>query len=163
MTRNRLTVLLCLLLGLAPARVLACAGHMYINPDNLGFFGGAVVRMAGLAPPEPVFKLEHPAMAKAKVGEDSEIIVTYSRPFFSDNVRLELQGSTNVQLPVTDIPLEERDGTVAITYQLSGSGFDQITLTVSGEHKGEIVRESTRIYLRADEEPAKQELSVSER
>ena len=49
---------------------------MYIDPDNLGFFGGAVVRMAGLAPPEPVFELEFPSMAKAVIGEESEVVVT---------------------------------------------------------------------------------------
>jgi hypothetical protein len=136
---------------------------MYIDPDNLGFFGGAVVRMAGLAPPEPVFELEFPSMAKAVIGEESEVVVNYSRPFFSKNVRLELKGTSNVQLHLKEILLEERKGSVTIPYQLTGTGFDQITLTVSGEHKGETVRESGRIYLRASGKLPDQDLQVSER
>ena len=163
MARQYLVAFASFWLGLASTRVLACGAHMYIDPNNLGFFGGAVVRMAGLAPPEPVFELEFPSMAKAVIGEESEVVVNYSRPFFSKNVRLELKGTSNVQLHLKEILLEERKGSVTIPYQLTGTGFDQITLTVSGEHKGENVRESGRIYLRASGEPPKQELQVSER
>ena len=141
--------LLCICLTLASTQALACGAHMYINPDNLGFFGGAVVKMAGLAPPEPVFKLEHPSMAKAVIGQDSEVIINYSRPFFAKNVRMELKGTSNVDLSQEEFLLEEREGSVVIPYQLTGTGFDQITVTVVGEHKGEMVRETRRVYIRA--------------
>ena len=35
-----------------PGAAVACESHLMINPDNLGFFGRAVVKMSGLAPPE---------------------------------------------------------------------------------------------------------------
>ncbi|MGB1140311.1 MAG: hypothetical protein ACPG1A_05385, partial [Halioglobus sp.] len=109
----RLFVLLSVYLGLAmvPARAEACAGHMYFNPDNMGFLGGAVVRMAGLAPPEPVFDLEHVEMAKAVIGEKSEIEVKFARPFFSKDVRLKARGTENIDVLEADFPLEEREGT----------------------------------------------------
>ena len=78
-------------------------------------------------------------------------------------MRLELKGTSNVQLHLKEILLEERKGSVTIPYQLTGTGFDQITLTVSGEHKGETVRESGRIYLRASGKLPDQDLQVSER
>ena len=88
-------------------------------------------------------------MAKAVIGEMSEVEVTYSRPFFSENVRLVVTGTKNVELPTEELTLEERDGTLTIPYQLTGTGFDQLTLKVSGEHKGKVVTETRRIYLRA--------------
>lgn len=141
--------LLSIYLALASAQAMACGDHLYFNPEEMGFFGGAVVRMVGLAPPEPVFKLEHPSISKAIIGESNKVTVRYSRPFFSKNVRMELKGTGNVQLAKEDILLEERNGSVTIPYQLSGNGFNQITVTVIGEHKGEIVRESGRVYIRA--------------
>ena len=141
--------LLLIYVALASTQAMACANHLYINPDDLGFFGGAVVRMAGLAPPEPVFDLEYPSMAKARIGEKSEVTISYSRPFFSKNVRMELTGTGNVEIAEEAIMLEERNGIITIPYQLSGNGFDQITVTIIGEHKGEVVRESARVYIRA--------------
>ena len=149
MIRKSTCVLVCIFLHLASARVAACAGHFSIDPEGLGFFGAAAVRMAGLAPPERVFKLEHPAVVKAVIGEEDEIVVDYTRPFFSKNVRLEVRGTKNVQLLQREIDLDERSGTVSIPYQLLDSGYDSITVIVSGEHKGETVREVGHIYVRA--------------
>ena len=152
MNRKYLLGLAFIWIPLLPASVLACGFHFTLNPDDYGVVGGTVVRMAGLAPPEPVFELEHPAMAKTLIGEKSEITVNYSRPFFSKNVVLKVSGTSNIQLFQEAIELDDRSGTVSIPYQLSGSGFDSITLTVSGEHKGEVVREVARIYIRAKSE-----------
>ncbi|MGI9315837.1 MAG: hypothetical protein ACR2QW_00780 [bacterium] len=149
MVQKYLIGIISIYFALMSARAMACGDHLYINPDELGFFGGAVVRMVGLAPPEPVFELEHPSMAKAKIGENNELTVSYSRPFFSKNVRMELKGSGNVKLAEEALLLEDRNGSVTIPYQLNGNGFNQITVTVIGEHKGEIVRESGRVYIRA--------------
>ena len=163
MIRKYAVVLVCFCLPLASVRVGACEAHFMFNPDKLGFVGGTVARLAGLTPPEPVFDLEHPAMARAEVGEKSEVVITYSRPFFSKNVRLELTGTSNVQLFREEILLEERRGTIKIPYELSGSGYDAITMTVSGEHKGDIVRETARIYVRANIPSTEPKMQVSER
>ena len=71
-----------------PLKAMGCAGHLYFDPDKMGFFGGTVARMAGLVPPEPVFGLEHVDMTKAVVGQEVEVLVQFDRPFFSKNVRL---------------------------------------------------------------------------
>ncbi|MEM1110267.1 MAG: hypothetical protein AAGI11_00045 [Pseudomonadota bacterium] len=153
----------CVMAALAPAPLWACAAHLTINPDELGFFGGAMVRMAGLAPPEPVFDLEHPAMVRAGIGERSELVVNYERPYFSKNVRLKVTGSRNVNLHSQELQLDDRKGTFTIPYELSGSGYDTITLTVSGEHKGEVVTEVGRVYVRANLQKSKPSMQVSGR
>ena len=163
MNRNFVMAIVCFLAPLAPMQAAACAGHLYLNPDDFGFIGGAVVRMAGLAPPEPVFDLEYPTMTKAVIGDESAIAVSFSRPFFSDNVSLKIKGTKNVQLLQDEFILEDRSGIINIPYELTGSGYDTITLTVSGEHKGEIVSESGRIYIRAASKPKTEELQVSGR
>ena len=73
MSRHIVLLLVSLGLALAPVRGLACAGHLTIDPDKLGFFGGMAARMAGLAPPEPVFELDYEGMAKSEIGEKAEV------------------------------------------------------------------------------------------
>ncbi|MDJ0927766.1 MAG: hypothetical protein QNJ73_08955 [Gammaproteobacteria bacterium] len=163
MTKKHIAALLCVWLIVAPTKVLACLDHMSIDPEALGFFGGAFVRMVGLAHPAPVFELEHPRMVRPVIGERSELIVNYSRPFFSKNVRLEVEGTPNVQLHLEEIALDDRDGTVTIPFHVSDSGFDLITLTVSGTHKGEMVSESKRITVQGSGKSPRQELRVSQR
>ena len=163
MIRSCLLATICLCATLAPVSAIACQHHLYLNPDDYGFFGGAVVRMAGLAPPEPVFDLEYPTMAKAVVGDDSVISFSYTRPFFAKDVRLELKGTSNVQLLQEEFALDDRSGIISIPYELTGRGYDVITLIVSGKHKGEIVRESGQIYIRAASQSTKEGLQVSER
>ena len=152
-----------LCLVLTPGKLLACANHMYINPNELGFFGNAMVRMAGLAPPQKVFTLDHPVMVKSDLGEKHEITVKYTRPFFSKDVRMQLKATENVELGETVIPLEAREGAVTIPYELVDAGIDSITLTVSGQHKGEVVREITRIYVGANTKQSKPAVMVSGR
>ena len=162
---NRIIVLFlaCLCCSLASARAQACANHLYFDPENMGAFSGAVARLAGLVPPKPVFDVEHPAMVKVAIDEDSEIVVNYTRPFFSKDVRLELSGTQNIRLEKDVIPLEDRDGSVTIPYKVVDSGFDSIVLTVVGQHKGETVRQIGRIYVSARQPAAAQEMQVSER
>ncbi|AQA18595.1 hypothetical protein BST95_10465 [Halioglobus japonicus] len=164
MTRAILLSLTLLCIVTAPGRAIACGAHgFYLNPDDMGFVGGAVVRMAGLAPPEPVFKLEHPAMARGVLNQESEIEVEYSRPFFSSHVRMEITGTSNVSLPTPTIDLDDRSGTLSIPFTLTGNGFDQITLKVTGSHKGKMVTESRRIYLRASAPAPAEEQQLSQR
>jgi len=157
--------LLALCMALLPVRAMACAEHLYFNPDEMGFFGGAMVRLAGLAPQKPVFELVHPAMARAVIGEDAEIAVEYSRPLLSKDVRLELRGTKNVELSEEPIELEHWEGSLSIPYQVSGAGFDSITLTIVGTVRGKEVKQVGRVYLRttAKQPEADQELKVSGR
>jgi hypothetical protein len=163
MKRRLSLILFICCMSLAPLGAWACGDHLYLDPSKLGFFGGAVARMAGLTPPAPVFDLEHASMMKATVGEESEFLVNYSRPFFSKNVYMEFSGTANVELLQRKIPLEDRDGIVTIPFRLNGSGFDSITLTVRGEHKGKSVLQRAQIYIRAKPDSPKQDLQVSER
>jgi len=165
----RICVLVSIWLSLLflPVKAMGCAGHLYFDPDKMGFFGGAVARMAGLVPPEPVFALEHVDMAKAVVGQEDEILVQFDRPFFSKNVHLKANSTKNLLVLNADFPLEDREGSISIPYQVLGEGAATITLTVTGEHKGEFVRQVGRIYVRASKPVAEpdqdQELQVSDR
>ena len=165
MVKKSIFLMAYLVLALGPVKSLACAGHMYLDPDKMGFFGGAMARMAGLAPPEPIFELEHVEMAKAVVGEEGEIVVGFARPFFSKDVRLTVSSTENIKVLDEDFPLEERAGKVRIRYEALGSGFETMRFTVSGQHKGETVREFGRIYISAADKEDSQDgaLQVSGR
>lgn len=156
-------LILCACMSLASRGSLACAEHFYIDTSEMGFFGGAVARMTGLAPPAPVFDIEHPAMLKATIGESSNFSFTYTKPFFAKNVSLELSGTTNMKMPTSIFLLEKRSGTIEIPFELTGSGFDAISLIIRGEHKGEQVLQKAQIYVRAKAKSTKPELQVSER
>ncbi len=161
--KKPLLTLVCLWLPLAPASALACAMHMGFNPDEMGFVSGTLVRMAGLAPPKPVFEIDHPTLARASIGETNEIVVNYSRPSSAKNVEMKLTGTRNIVIPESVIVLDEKEGSVSIAYELTGSGYDSITLEVTGEHKGETVRQVARIYVRANKIASTQEQKVSSR
>ena len=65
------------------------------------------------------------------------------------NVSLKVQGTRNVVLEVNEIPLEDRSGSVSFAYELTeGASYESIILTVTGEHDGKIVNQSSQIYLR---------------
>ncbi len=143
----KMLVTLCLLS--ASAASYACYDHMMFNPNNMGLVEGTIARMAGLVPPKPVFDVVHPSMARVQVGEKSAMIVNFSRPMFSKNVSLKVQGTRNVVLDVNEIPLEDRSGSVSFAYELTeGASYESIILTVTGEHDGKIVNQSSQIYLR---------------
>ena len=91
----------------------ACYDHMMFNPNNMGLVEGTIARMAGLVPPKPVFDVVHPSMARVQVGEKSAMTVNFSRPMFSKNVSLKVQGTRNVVLDVNEIALEDRSGSVS--------------------------------------------------
>ncbi len=108
-----------------------------------------MARMAGLVPPKPAFDIVHPAMVRSQIGKKSEIIVSYSRPIFSKNVRLKVRATDNVSLDLEEVALEDKSGSVNVGYLLStGSGYESIVLTISGEHNGKTVNQSSQIYLR---------------
>ena len=88
-------------------------------------------------------------MARVQVGEKSAMTVNFSRPMFSKNVSLKVQGTRNVILDVNEIALDDRSGSVSFAYELTeGASYESIILTVTGEHDGKIVNQSSQIYLR---------------
>ena len=132
-----------------PTVTLACYDHMMFNADQMGLVQGTIARMAGLVPPEPVFDVEHPAMAKVQIGEKNVVTISYTRPFFSKNVLMKVKATSNGILDVEEVVLDERSGSVSVGYELAdGSGYESIILTVSGEHDGKQVNQSSQIYLR---------------
>lgn len=127
----------------------ACSDHLMLNPNNMGFVQGTIARMAGLVPPKPVFDVVHPSMARVQVGEESMITISFSRPLFSKNVSLKVRATENVVLDADYIALEDRSGSVSFRYELTdGATYESIILTVTGEHDGKVVNQSSQIYLR---------------
>ena len=127
----------------------ACYDHMMLNPNNMGFVQGTIARMAGLVPPKPVFDVVHPSMARAQVGEKSTVTINFSRPLFSKNVSLKVRATKNVVLDADKIALEERSGSVSFDYELTdGANYESIILTITGEHDGKVVNQSSQIYIR---------------
>jgi hypothetical protein len=88
-------------------------------------------------------------MARVQVGEKSAMTVSFSRPLFSKNVSLKGAGNPQCGLEVNEIALEDRSGSVSFAYELlEGASYESIILTVTGEHDGKIVNQSSQIYLR---------------
>jgi hypothetical protein len=129
---------------------LACTEHFDLNPGNYGFIKGAVIRLAGLSPPEPVFKLKHPPVAKAVLGKKSQVIVAFERPWFSKNVQMQLESTSGIKLTDKSIALDDMEGSVSVGYTLETGGFNTITIQVTGEHKGQTSRSRRVIYVRAE-------------
>lgn len=141
-------LLFCLVIFVQKAS--ACGLHgIYIDPNEFGVIGGAAIRMVGLAPPEPVFKITHRSMAKVALGEESNITVEYERPWFSRDVRMELTSTGGVSLEQSSIELDSFDGVVNVRFSLDKPGYNNIKLKVTGIHKGEQVERSSVIYVQA--------------
>jgi len=150
MVQRFISIAIAFYLALVSSQVAACFNHFYLNPDNYGVVKGTAIKLAGLAPPEPVFKLKHPPVAKATLGEESEITVEYKRPWRSSNVYMQLKSTSGIRLIDNSIALEEFDGLVKVRYSLEKAGLNSITIQVNGEHKGQSVTSSRMIYIRAN-------------
>lgn len=150
MVRKLFTIAVLFYLALVSSQAAACFNHFYLNPDNYGVIKGTAIKLAGLAPPEPIFKLKHPPVAKATLGEEAEITVEYKRPWRSSNVYMELKSTSGIRLIDNSIALEEFDGSVKLRYSLEKAGLNSITIKVNGEHKGQNVSNSRMIYIRAN-------------
>lgn len=162
MVQKLLSIAVLCYLALVSSHAAACFNHFYVNPDNYGPIKGTAIRLAGLAPPEPIFKLNHPPVAKAMLGENSEITIEYERPWRSDNVTMELKSTSGIKLLDESIALEDFKGSVKVRYSLEKAGLNSITIKVSGEHKGESVSGSRMIYVRA-KTPSTGDLQVTAR
>ena len=133
----------------ASQQALACGFHMYLDPEQYGLVGGTVIKMAGLAPPQPAFKIEHAPTTKVAVGEDATFTINYSRPWRSDNVMIKLSGTSNIELVDSELALDELEGEVTVRFKLLGPGYNSIKIAVSGEHKGEPVVQHSIVYVGA--------------
>lgn len=141
----------------------ACGAHIALNPEEFGFFGRTAIKLAGLGPKEPVFKLKHVPMVKAPLGSEQEIVVEYERPWFSDDVKVVLHSTAGIQLPDKTLELEDYDGTIKIRYSLEKSGYNYISLRVSGTHRGDEVTQSSIVYIRPKTSDSKDSLQVTAR
>ncbi|BFM17735.1 hypothetical protein R50073_39180 [Maricurvus nonylphenolicus] len=142
----------------AAQNAAACGAHnFYLNPDEYGVIGGTFIKLAGLAPPEPVFKVKHVPMTKVTLGVESEITVDYERPWFSSDVRIQLSSSAGVSLAEEIIDLDDYDGSVKVNFSLEKPGYNTIRVKVIGVHKGEEVAYSSVIYVQAKKSVAKVE------
>jgi hypothetical protein len=127
---------------------------MYLNSHDMSFMGRTAARMVGLPVSDRVFKVSHLPTALVNVGEDVEIQVEYSRPFFAKDARIELSGSKNVAFSGDELSLDDRTGVVTIRFQIREQGYNTIKLTVLGEYRDELVREHSSIYVGSRGEPA---------
>jgi hypothetical protein len=149
MFQKFLSITILFYLGFVSSQAAACGNHFSLNPDNFGVIRGAAIRLAGLAPPEPVFKLKHPPVAKAILGENSEITIEYERPWRSKNVHMQLKSTSGIKLNDKSIALDDFDGSIRIRYSLETAGFNSITMQVNGEHKGQSIFSRRVIYVQA--------------
>ena len=128
----------------------ACGAHnFYFDPDEHGVIGATFIKLAGLARPEPVFKVKHVPVAKVTLGVQSEITVDYKRPWFSSDVRMQLSSSAGVNLTDEIIDLDDYHGSVKVNFSLEKPGFNIIRMEVIGMHKGEEVVHSSAMYVQA--------------
>lgn len=156
MFKKLLPLALLVNLSLTTQVAVACGAHnFYLNPDEYGLIGGTVIKLVGLAPPEPVFKVKHVPMTKVMLGVESEITVEYERPWFSSNVRMQLSSSSGVSLMDDVVELDDFDGTVKVNFSLEKPGYNTIRVKVVGVHKGEEVAHSSVIYIQAKKSVAK--------
>ena len=146
---RKLTFLLAALAFLVAAPASACGNHFYFDPDDAGFFGRALIKVAGLAPPEKVFRVEHVPAIAVPMDEESNVTLDYKRPWFSEQVQIKLTASKNIELLDSVFELDDFSGRVMPRFRLKGAGMNMITVTVSGKHRGEFHRYQTGLYVRA--------------
>ena len=139
----------CFFLMLGSQQAYACAAHLGFNPDDYGFVGGALIRMAGLAPQEPTFKIHHLPTTVVDIGEDAYFMIQYERPARAKDVKLSLSASKNIELIDKEFTLQEQSGTIQARFRLNDKGYNSIALTISGEHKSETVVQNSKIFVGA--------------
>lgn len=136
---------ICMTLSLVSVQANACGNHMF-GSGNMSF-GEAIMSYRSKAP-KRTFNLTHPLITKVTLGEQSEVAIDYERPWLSKDVTVTLSGTENVDLIDSEIELAEYSGTLHARFVLKEDNFDAITVVVSGEHNGETVSQSSKIYVR---------------
>ena len=138
-----------LYLGMSLLANYASACFFHYGQGYGGFSGDQANPTAAFTAPEKIFSVKHPPTAVAIINEYSEITLEYDRPITSKNVSIQLTGSANVELLDQNIELIDFSGEITARFRLTGKGFDVITITVTGEHNGDSLRYSSRVYVRA--------------
>lgn len=144
----------------------ACLGHLlYADPDEFSRVYGSIAASSGLhVTPAKLFSLEHPVTAVVPLKEEATVEVRYRRPAESASVTLSLAGTDNVELVDNELTLPDLEGTVSVRFRLTDhGGYDALLLTVSGMHDGDIISETSKVYLLGKRETAATEARVSAR
>ncbi len=138
-------------LSLLGTQANACLDHYYGDGGNGGFFnssqGAAALR--NLPKKEKIFKVKHPRATLVTTNEDANIEIDYDLPPKAKNVSLQFTANDNVEMLDQDIELEGLNGTATARFRVKEKGVDIITVTVSGEHEGEILSYSSTVYINA--------------
>jgi len=152
MFKNICVVTAVLNLSLMAFQVDACMDHYsYQRGYSASFFSDSrpASTMSNLALKKKVFKVKHPPATVVVIDEDSSLKIDYDLPPESKNVSLQFVATRNVELIDQDIFLTEKNGTATARFRVRQKGSDTITVTVSGEHEGEVVSYSSKIYINA--------------
>jgi len=143
-----------LTLALLTPQAKACMEHY--GYEQGGFNSGSIfgssrtaVRVRSLPVQEKVFKVKHPIAAVVVIDQDSDLKIDYDLPEMAKNVSLQFAATSNVELMQDDIQLTDLNGTATTRFRVKQKGVDTITVTVSGEHEGEVISYSSKIYINA--------------
>ena len=150
---KKIAILLSTLIGLTllAGHAQACMDHYFYQQGQGGFFKGSNTahRMMRTPAKEKIFKIKHPAAAVAVVEEDTNLKVNYKLPPSAKNVSLHFAATSKLELLDSEIDLTDQEGSVTARFRAHKKGVDIITVTVSGEHKGEVLTYSSKVYISA--------------
>jgi len=150
MFKNILVLGTFLALSLLAAQVNACMDHYYYEPTGNGsFFNSSRASSRIMSPTAKVFKVKHVPATVVVIDEDSDFKIDYDLPPTSKNVSLQLVAGGNVELLDNDIQLKDLNGTATARFRVTQKGIDTITVTVRGEHEGEVLSYSSTMYINA--------------
>jgi len=151
MFKNTCVIGALLSVSLLPVQANACMDHYFYEQGNTGLFKGSNrgPGMRNFSIKKKIFKVKHPSATVVVIDEDSNLKIDYDLPPESKNVSLQFVATSNVELLNQDIQLTELNGTATARFRVKQKGFDTITVTVSGEHEGEALSYSSKVYINA--------------
>ena len=138
-------------LALVAGQAHACLDHYYGDGGSAGFFQSSqgVSNIKNLPKKEQLFKVKHPRATLVVINEDTKFDIDYDLPPKAKNVSLQFTANENVEILDQDIELKDLNGTATARFRVMKKGVDIITVTVSGEHEGEVLTYSSTIYINA--------------
>lgn len=152
MYKNICVLSTALSLCLLSAQANACMDHYFYEQGNqAGLFSGsrAMSRMKRPSAQEKVFRLKHAPATVVIIDKDANLKIDYDLPPESLNVSLRFSTNNNVEMLDQDIVLNGLNGTANARFRVKKTGIDTITVTVSGEHEGQFLSYSSKIYINA--------------
>lgn len=146
-------------LSLLAAHANACMDHFSFDQGSAGLFGfsngfnnGAHTGFGAKPLPikEKTFRVKHQSVAVVVIDEDSNLVIDYDLPPEAKNVSLQFTATDNVELLDENIELTGLNGTVNARFRVKQeSVVDRVTVTVSGEHEGEVLSYTSQLYINA--------------